>query len=232
MRDQGLVNQVFDEQKLRALQGDMAVGHVRYSHDRRELVGELPAGLSRRPPRGRARPQRQPRQRGRAAPGAAREGRHLPLHVRLRDHRRARLHARGGDGRGRAGGRHRPRRGRLQHGRDDRGPRRRLPRSARPAPALDRHARRPLLRGVGDLRVRHHRRPVPARRPAGRDRLDHRQGHPDAPGGAVAALRAVRLRAHLLRAPRLPPRRPGHPGLAREDGRDPGQGSAGATPTW
>jgi amidophosphoribosyltransferase len=31
MRDQGLVNQVFDEQKLRALQGSMAVGHVRYS---------------------------------------------------------------------------------------------------------------------------------------------------------------------------------------------------------
>src|SRR3712207_173392 len=31
VRDQGLVNQVFDEQKLRALAGDMAVGHVRYS---------------------------------------------------------------------------------------------------------------------------------------------------------------------------------------------------------
>jgi amidophosphoribosyltransferase len=31
MRDQGLVNQVFDEQRLRALQGDMAVAHVRYS---------------------------------------------------------------------------------------------------------------------------------------------------------------------------------------------------------
>src|SRR4051812_18374764 len=31
MRDQGLVSQVFDEQKLRALHGDMAVGHVRYS---------------------------------------------------------------------------------------------------------------------------------------------------------------------------------------------------------
>ena len=31
VRDQGLVNQVFDEQKLRALSGDMAVGHVRYS---------------------------------------------------------------------------------------------------------------------------------------------------------------------------------------------------------
>src|SRR4051794_9239977 len=31
MRDQGLVNQVFDEQRLRALQGDMSIGHVRYS---------------------------------------------------------------------------------------------------------------------------------------------------------------------------------------------------------
>ena len=27
----GLVSQVFDEQKLRALEGDMAIGHVRYS---------------------------------------------------------------------------------------------------------------------------------------------------------------------------------------------------------
>src|SRR4051794_41527439 len=31
VRDQGLVNEVFDEQKLRALGGEMAVGHVRYS---------------------------------------------------------------------------------------------------------------------------------------------------------------------------------------------------------
>jgi amidophosphoribosyltransferase len=31
LRDLGLVNQVFDEQKLRALSGDMALGHVRYS---------------------------------------------------------------------------------------------------------------------------------------------------------------------------------------------------------
>jgi amidophosphoribosyltransferase len=31
VRDLGLVSQVFDEQKLRALTGDMAVGHVRYS---------------------------------------------------------------------------------------------------------------------------------------------------------------------------------------------------------
>src|SRR5918996_2716556 len=31
LRDLGLVSQVFDEPKLRALSGDMAVGHVRYS---------------------------------------------------------------------------------------------------------------------------------------------------------------------------------------------------------
>ena len=31
MRELGLVSQVFDEQKLRALSGDMAIGHVRYS---------------------------------------------------------------------------------------------------------------------------------------------------------------------------------------------------------
>src|SRR6266849_9540719 len=31
LRDIGLVSQVFDEQKLRALSGDMAIGHVRYS---------------------------------------------------------------------------------------------------------------------------------------------------------------------------------------------------------
>src|ERR1700750_3072088 len=31
MRDAGLVSQVFDEEKLRALYGDMAIGHVRYS---------------------------------------------------------------------------------------------------------------------------------------------------------------------------------------------------------
>jgi amidophosphoribosyltransferase len=31
LREAGLVSQVFDEQKLRALEGDMAIGHVRYS---------------------------------------------------------------------------------------------------------------------------------------------------------------------------------------------------------
>src|SRR4029078_11010057 len=31
VRDLGLVSQFFDEEKLRALQGQMAIGHVRYS---------------------------------------------------------------------------------------------------------------------------------------------------------------------------------------------------------
>ena len=106
MRDQGLVNQVFDEQKLRALQGDMAVGHVRYSTtganswensqpvwraDRREVAlahnGNLINAVELH-----------------AELRAAR--RHVPLHVGLGDHRRAALHARGGDDRGR--GRRRP----------------------------------------------------------------------------------------------------------------------------
>ena len=31
IRDQGLVAQVFDEHTLRSLEGEMAIGHVRYS---------------------------------------------------------------------------------------------------------------------------------------------------------------------------------------------------------
>ena len=45
------------------------------------------------------------------------------------------------------------------------------------------HARRPLLRRVGDVRVRHHRRPLPARRPARRGRLAVRARDRDADGG-------------------------------------------------
>ena len=100
-RDLGLVSQVFDERSLQALTGEMAIGHVRYSttgrsgwensqpvyrHDRRavalghngnlinavELYNELTA-----------------------------RGREVPLHLGLRDHRRADLHAPGRADRGR-----------------------------------------------------------------------------------------------------------------------------------
>ena len=101
MRDQGLVNQVFDEQKLRALQGEMAIGHVRYSTtganswentqpvwraDQREVAlahnGNLINAV-----------ELHGELRGR--------GRRVPLDVRLRGDRRAALDARVGHDRGR-----------------------------------------------------------------------------------------------------------------------------------
>ena len=88
-RDLGLVSQVFDERSLRALTGEMAIGHVRYSTTGRSGWENSQPVYRRRPPPGRARPQRQPDQRRRALQRAARAGRQVPLDVRLRDHRRA-----------------------------------------------------------------------------------------------------------------------------------------------
>ena len=199
--------------------------------DGRELVGEHAARLARRPARGGARPQRQPGQRGRAPRRAPRPGRDVPLDVGLRDHRRAPLDAPGGADRGRGRRRHDAARGRVLDGGQHRRPRRRVPRSRRPAPALAGHARRPLLRRVRDVRVRHHRRALPARRPARRGRVADAGADPDADGGRGRAPRALRLRAHLLRAARLAARRPGAPGVARPHGRDPRARVAGRRPT-
>ncbi len=67
LRDLGLVAQVFDERSLHGLEGELAIGHTRYSTTGGERVGELAAAP---PPRtrahGRDRAQRQPRQRRRA----------------------------------------------------------------------------------------------------------------------------------------------------------------------
>ena len=109
----------------------MAIGHVRYSTTGSSRVGERPAGLPLRPPRGRARPQRQPHQRRRAARRAARARRRVPLHLGLGDHRRAALHPPGRAHRGRGGRRAAAPGGRLLHRRDDARRRRRLPRPAR-----------------------------------------------------------------------------------------------------
>ena len=65
--------------------------------------------------------------------------------------------------RGRAGRRDAAAGGRLLDGRDDQRRRGRLPRPGGPAAAGARAARRALLRGLGDLRVRHHRRRAAAR---------------------------------------------------------------------
>ena len=74
--------------------------------DRLQRVGELAAGaplgrLGRQPPRARARPQRQPDQRRRAARRAARARRRVLVDLGLGDHRRAARHARRADDRGR-----------------------------------------------------------------------------------------------------------------------------------
>ena len=72
-----------------------------------------------------------------------------------------------------------------------------------------------LLRGQRVLRVRHHRRPLPARRRAGRGR-DARRGRPGEPDRrGWRAARVLRLRVHLLRPPRLAHERPGAAGRAR-----------------
>ena len=89
LRELGLVNQVFNEQKLRALGGDLAIGHVRYSTTGSNAWENAQPRPSLRPPRDRPRPQRQPHQRRRAARRAARAGRGVPLDLGLRDHRRA-----------------------------------------------------------------------------------------------------------------------------------------------
>ncbi len=72
VRDLGLVIQVFDEQKLRALDRRHGGRPRALLDDRLVGVGERAAGLPLRPPRARARAQRQPDQRGRAAHRAAR----------------------------------------------------------------------------------------------------------------------------------------------------------------
>ena len=130
---------------------------------RRWLLGEQPAGLARRRPRGRAGAQRQPHQRGRALRRAARTRDLVPRHVGLGDHRRAAL------GRADAADRERGRRGdaaprgRLLHRRDDEARRGRVPRPERGSPAVAGQARRTLVRRLGELRVRHHRRRADAR---------------------------------------------------------------------
>ncbi len=153
VRDLGLVSQVFDEEKLRALQGQMAIGHVRYSttgssawenaqpvwrSDRRQVAlahngnlinaVELHAELT---------------EKGVQFRGTS----DSEIIAALLSTHEADTH------RGRARGRHAAAAGRLLHGRDDQGPRARLPRRRRPAPALARPHGRPLLRRLRELRA-------------------------------------------------------------------------------
>src|SRR5215212_9510745 len=161
LRDRGLVSQVFDEQKLRALPGQMAIGHVRYS-----TTGSSNWENS------------QPVHRSDKREVALAHNGNLINAVELRDERRA-------DDRG--GGRGGPAAARgcvLDRGLDTR-LRRGVPRSARVAAAGAGSAGRPFLRRLRELRLRHARRQVHARSRAGRDGFARRARAGRAPGGAA-----------------------------------------------
>ena len=80
LRDMGLVTQVFSEQKLRGLRGQVAIGHTPLLDDRLDPLGERAADRPARPGANRrARPQRQPDEHERAPRGARRGGRAAPL---------------------------------------------------------------------------------------------------------------------------------------------------------
>ena len=71
LRDMGLVAQVFDEEKLQALPGDVAIGHARYSTTgSTRWANAQPLVHHGARAHGRARPQRQPDEHERAARGA------------------------------------------------------------------------------------------------------------------------------------------------------------------
>ncbi len=234
-RELGLVSQVFSENDLRTLAGELAIGHVRYS-----TTGSNAWENS------------QPVQRSEGTNGSRREvalahngnlinalelheellaaGRHVQLDLGLGDHRRDDRHAPGRAHRGRDRRRAAASARGVLDRRHDQGPCRRLSRPPGSAPARARCAgarsrrsvwRDSLLRGERVVRVRHHRREVPARRAARRGRHARRAGPAEPRRRHRRQARVVRVRVHLLRAPGLAYERPRVAGGARAHGRDP-----------
>ena len=234
VRDLGLVSQVFDEQKLRALQGDMAHRPRALLDHRLVGVGERPADLALRPAPGGARAQRQPDQRRRAARRAARAGVTFRrtsdseiIAALLSTHPR-RAH------RGRAGRRDAAARGRVLDRRDDQG--RRGRRSAI-RPGCGRCALGPgsATATASPPRAAPSTSSAPsscARSSPARWSSLGRARHRDAPGGRSPSAGLLRVRAHLLRPPGLDPRGQPHAGVAPQDGRDPAGARRPSTPTW
>ena len=163
LRELGLVSQVFDEQKLQALSGDMAIGHVRYSttgggawenaqpvwrSDRREVAlahnGNLTNAVEL---------YNELRERGLSFRGTSDSEIIAAL-----------LSSSEADTIEDAVAEVMPRlRGRLLDGGDDEARGGRLPGSPRGAPAVARRAGRAPRRRLRELRVRHHRREAAAR---------------------------------------------------------------------
>ena len=175
LRDMGLVTQVFDEQKLRGLHGDVAIGHTRYSTTGSTHWANAQPLIQ----RGRGRTVALGHNGNLVNAAALRdelaaEGVTLGDDLRHRADRRADRERRGA-ARGRGRRRDGAARRRLLGGRALGGDADRLPRPARLPPALPRprRARRvdPRLR---DLRARPRRRRARARARAGRAGADRR----------------------------------------------------------
>ncbi len=165
LRDTGLVNQVFDEQKLRSLQGNLAIGHVRYSTtgssgwensqpiyrggDFRELAlahnGNLINAV-----------ELHSELKAQGASFSSTSDSEI-IAALLATHPAEHIEDAVADALPAP-------QGRVLHRRAHPRGRRRLPRSGRPAPARARPPRRPLVRGQRVLRLRHHRRDLRARR--------------------------------------------------------------------
>ncbi len=242
-RELGLVSQVFSENDLRTLAGELAIGHVRYS-----TTGSNAWENS------------QPVQRSEGTNGSRRELalahngnliNALELHDELLE-RGVTLQLELGLGDHRGDDRHAPRRARSRTRsprcfprlrgafsivvmtkdrvvafRDPHGLRPLALGSARPA-----RAARALLRRQRVVRLRHHRRELPARGRARRGG-DARRGGAAEPHASRyrAPARLLRVRVHLLRAPGLAHERPGAAGRARAHGRDPlARGAGGGGP--
>ena len=187
--------------------GDLAIGHVRYSTtgsnewENSQPVHRSPA---RRQARARAGPQRQPDQRGRAARRAARQGVEFSstsdseiIAALLATHPAERIEDAVADVLPRLKGAFSTvvmTKDRVVAFRDPAGLR----------PLVARQLGRPLLRGLGVVRVRHHRRRAAARRPArarwSRYRREGLEARKVVEGERAGVLR---LRVHLLRAARL-----------------------------
>ena len=189
LRDLGLVNQVFDEQKLRALGGEVAVGHVRYSttgsngwdnaqpvhrSDRRELAlghnGNLINAVELHS---------ELREQG----VSFRSTSDSEIIAALLASHEAAAH------RGRRRRRHAAPAGRVLDRAHDEGHARRLPRPGRAAAARARQDRRALLRRERVVRAGHHRRDARARRAARRDGVGERARRAHAPGRHAARAR-------------------------------------------
>ena len=219
-KDNGLVRDVFQQQHMLRLKGNMGIGHVRYPTAGCDSSARSAAVLRQLALRHLPGAQRQPHQRRRAVRGARPRGPAPPQHeLRLRSAaQRVRARAAALRHAARLGGRHlrgRERRvsalpRRLCGGRDDPRPRRaRLPRPARHPAAGARHARRPARPRVhARLRergARHARLRAAARRRAGRGRV-HRRAGPAARAAVRRARRGTRPASSSTSTSRVPTR--------------------------